>query len=225
MAILVVCQNCHQRFKVSDKFAGQKGPCPKCKETIYVPKKDEQVQVHAPEHSETGARGKSGDLVLKPIERVETKLPLWATISICAAVLLLIIAALVFGRSAADGTKKALAIWGAILLAPPLVMAGYTFLRNDELEPYRGMWLWIRTGICSAVYVLCWAAFAWGVPQEWNGELWPWTFLGPGFGLAGATAAFACFDLDYASGFFHFAFYAGTTIFLGMMMGMNPFAG
>ena len=36
---------------------------------------------------------------------------------------------------------------GAVLLAPPLVLAGYSFLRDDELEPYSGRALWIRAGV------------------------------------------------------------------------------
>jgi hypothetical protein len=224
MAIVVVCQSCHKRFKVSEKFAGKKGPCPNCKETIYVPKADEQVQIHTPEHSEASARGRGGDLVLKPIEREETKLPTWAVISIGVACLMAMIIALIL-RGAEDSTKRVMAMIGAIVLAPTLVLAGYTFLRDDELEPYRGMWLWIRTGICSAVYVLCWAVYGFLVPEEWTDELWKWAFLGPAFGAAGATAAFACFDLDFGSGFFHFVFYAGVTLLLALMMGLPVFGG
>ena len=31
MAIAVICPGCKASFRVSDKFAGQTGPCPKCK--------------------------------------------------------------------------------------------------------------------------------------------------------------------------------------------------
>ncbi|HUS39518.1 MAG TPA: hypothetical protein VMX74_08710 [Pirellulales bacterium] len=224
MAIIVVCRSCRKRFKVSDKFAGQKGPCPNCKEPIEVPKKDEQVQVHTPEHSEASARGKSGELVLEPIAREEFKISRWVGIAIGVSSLVVLILALSF-RGAEESTKRNLAALGAIVLAPPLIIAGYAFLRNDELEPYRGKWLWVRTAICSVVYVLLWAGYGFFVPGEWTDQVWKWAFLGPLFGTAGATAGFACFDLDFGSGFFHFAFYVGITLMLGMILGLNFFGG
>ena len=220
MAIIVVCQNCHQRFKVSDKFAGKKGPCPKCKTILMVPSKEEAVTIHTPEHSEQGAKGKTGQMVLEPVAREVTQLSWGAIGAIAGAVLAAAVAALMFRGF---GHNKLVFAIGGTLLAPPLILVGYWFLRNDELEPYQGKWLWIRTGICAAVYVICWAVYAYFiVPSGWTDELWKWAFLGPVFGLAGATAAFACFDLDYASGFFHFAFYIGVTLVLGMLMGLNP---
>nr|NIL96054.1 hypothetical protein [Planctomycetales bacterium]NIP68120.1 hypothetical protein [Planctomycetales bacterium] len=153
MAIIVVCRNCHKRFKVSEKFAGQQGPCPNCKSIIQVPTANEQVKIHTPEHSEETARGRTGQLVLEPIARQPVTFPRWAGITIGVTSLILLMVAWSFS-GAADSTKRVLAVAGTILLAPPLVLAGYTFLRNDELEPYRGVWLWIRTGICSAIYVL-----------------------------------------------------------------------
>jgi len=32
------CENCGQKFKVPETQAGKKGKCPKCKDTIVVPK-------------------------------------------------------------------------------------------------------------------------------------------------------------------------------------------
>lgn len=224
MAIIVVCRECHKRFKVSDKFAGQTGPCPNCKAVIQVPTKDEEVKVHTPEHSEESARGKTGELVLEPIAREEFKISLPVGIAIGVSCLVVLILALSF-RGAEKSTKVKLAALGAIALAPPLIIAGYAFLRNDELEPYRGKWLWVRTGICSAVYVLLWAVYGNFVPAEWTDQFWKWAFLGPLFGTAGATAGFACFDLDFGSGFFHYAFYFGVTMMLGMMLGLDFFGG
>ncbi len=72
MAIQIICPGCHKRFKVSDKFAGKTGPCPQCKTSIKIPLKSEEVVVHAPE--EFGPKGDSGEAVLKPIARQETRL-------------------------------------------------------------------------------------------------------------------------------------------------------
>jgi hypothetical protein len=224
MSIIVVCRNCLQRFKVSDKFAGKKGPCPKCKKILRVPLKDEEVKIHTAEHSEQAAKGKSGELVLEPVSREQTQLSWWLLGFVGILVLGAVVLALTF-QGAAESTKSLLACSGVVLLAPPLAIVGYWFLRNADLESYTGLWLWIRTGICCLVYILCWAVYGFLVPGEWTDELWKWAFLGPVFGVVGATAAFACYDLDYSSGFFHFAFYVGVTTLLGMLMGLPVVGG
>ena len=43
----------HTRFKVSDKFAGQEGPCPKCKAKIKIPAKKVVKKCGEPDHVET----------------------------------------------------------------------------------------------------------------------------------------------------------------------------
>lgn len=222
MAIVVVCQNCHQRFQVSEKFAGKKGPCPKCKTVLTIPAAGEEVKIHTPDHSEGGARGKSGKSVLKPVSRDKAQMPMWAWGAISGAVVVVLVVVFAM-RGAEPATQNMVAALGAILLAPPLCLAGYSFLRNDELEPYSGKWLWIRTAICSAVYVLCWVVYGFMVPPEWTDEVWKWAFLGPAFGVAGATASFACFDLEFSNGFLHFVFYMGVTMCLAWMMGLPLF--
>src|SRR6476620_5372965 len=72
MAIDVTCPGCKTRFQVSDKFAGKKGPCPKCKTVITIPKKEDEIVIHAPEQS--GPTDSKGVAVLKPLTRVETTL-------------------------------------------------------------------------------------------------------------------------------------------------------
>ena len=49
MAINVICPGCHTRFKVSDKYAGVEGPCPKCKVKIKIPEKSDEVVIHTPD--------------------------------------------------------------------------------------------------------------------------------------------------------------------------------
>src|SRR5258708_9739278 len=85
MPIQVTCPGCLKRFSVADKFAGQKGPCPKCKQIITIPKKQDEVIIHAPDHSETGHVDASGRNVLKNYKRMDTKFqPLLFTAVIAA---------------------------------------------------------------------------------------------------------------------------------------------
>ena len=227
MPITVVCRSCHQRFQVSDKFAGRQGPCPKCKATIYIPKPEEEVKIHTPEHSEASAKGVSGQLVLKPIAREKTRLARWQIIALAVGLVGVLVVAIAM-RWFPD-LRQIAAMVGLLLLSAPLAAAAYAFLRDPELEPHSGMALWTRAGICAAIYMSCWAFYVWGmryfVPLamvQSSGDIWKWVFIGPLFGLAGATAALATFDLDLGNGFFHFCFYVVITLLLALLMGLQP---
>ncbi len=218
MPIVIVCKQCRTRFKVSEKFAGRKGPCPKCKAPIYVPKPDEEVEIHTPVHSEAGARGVEGQLVLEPVSRPPMELPIWAMGAIATAVVAVFVTAYLLQPDEGEAPNVAVAVVGLLVLTPALIVAGYSFLRDDELEPYRGQWLWIRTAICSGFYLGLWGAYA-AAPATWTDDLWKWAFIGPLLAGAGTTVVFSCLDLDVASGFFHFVFYFGTTMLLAWLMG------
>jgi len=223
--ITVVCRSCHQRFQVSEKFAGRTGPCPKCKAPIYIPKPSEEVKIHTPEHSEAGARGVTGQLVLKPIAREATRLAIWQIAALVGGGVALLVAAVAL-RWTAEETRKQAATIGLLLISAPLAAAAYTFLRDPELEPYRGVTLWVRSGICGAIYAGFWGAYLFLLPGAFKAqagaEIWKWAFLGPALGLAGATTALATFDLDLGNGFFHYCFYVVISLVLALTMGLQP---
>src|SRR5882672_3989576 len=86
MPITVLCPGCKARFSVSEKFAGKKGPCPKCKTVITVPEvMAEEVKIHVPELFASGGKDSKGRAVSKPILREETKLKPVATAAAAAA--------------------------------------------------------------------------------------------------------------------------------------------
>ena len=112
---------------------------------------------------------------------------------------------------------------GALVLAPPLVLGGYAFLRDDELEPYRGLSLYVRIAICSLVYALLWAVYAW-VPF-WaldldTLELFHLLLVLPPIIIAGAVAAFAALDLDFGNALIHYGLYVLVTMALCLIMGV-----
>ncbi|MCY2992770.1 MAG: hypothetical protein NTY19_33550 [Planctomycetota bacterium] len=163
MAISVVCPSCKKRFSVHDKFAGKKGPCPKCKAIIQVPEKTEEVVVHVPDAF--GPKGTTGRAVLKPVARADTKVsPVLTAIVIVASLAVLITAWLL--RSPKGDVSWLVLTVGALGLAPPLVWGGYAFLRDDELEAYRGRELLLRACICGLVYATVWGVAAWAVPSH-----------------------------------------------------------
>jgi hypothetical protein len=220
MAISVVCPSCKKRFQVSDQFAGQTGPCPNCKAPIKIPEKGPEVTIHAPETFASGGRGRGGELVTKPIARKQVKLQPVTAAAVVAGV---VAAALVayFARGLFQEMLIA-RIVGLALISPPLVLAAYWFLRDDELEPYSGKSLYIRAGACALVYMVLWAVFAYVADRGiLTGELWTWFFVAPPFLFAGALVAYASLDLDFGNGFFHYAFYLLATVLFGWIAGLG----
>ena len=222
MPITVVCPGCRKSYRVSDKFAGKKGPCPNCKTILQIPTKDEQVVVHEPE--DFGPTDSKGRAVLKPIARAETKVsPLVATLVI-GAILATLSVALAYRISGTE-VSTAILFVGAILLAPPLVWGGYAFLRDDELEPYRGAEMWIRAGLCALVYAILWGLVAVVKGYVLEGEpleIVHMVFIAPLMVTIGGFAAFASLDLEFGTGAIHYAFYLGVTVMLRLIMNLPP---
>jgi len=220
MSIVVICRNCRKTFKVSDRFAGKSGPCPNCKATIRVPEKRKEVQVHAPTEFGSGGRTTEGKLALKPIAREETKLEPVATVAAVAAAVVVLLVAFVAGRVRLFDNLLVTA--GALLLiSPPLCAAGYSFLREEELQPHRGLSLWVRAAICGAGFAALWGGYAYVARSMLSGELWEFMFVVPAFLAIGGLVPRVTFDLEYGNGFLHCAFYVLVTGILGWVAGLG----
>jgi hypothetical protein len=221
MPIEVVCPGCQKRFNVSEKHAGKKGPCPNCKTEIKVPAKSEAVVVHEPEAF--GPKGRSGKAVLKPIARTETKVsPLLTAIIIVTTLTVLGIAWAL--RSPEGDVSMVVLLLGAIGLAPPLAWAGYTFLRDDELEPYRGRELWLRVAACAAVYAVLWGLVAIVSQYVLGGERFEIVHIAvlvPVLVAIGASAAYLSLDLEYGIGALHYGLYLVVTVLLRLILGLS----
>jgi cation transport ATPase len=231
MPLNVVCPGCKKRFTVSEKFAGQKGPCPQCKTVIEIPKEQEEVLIHAPEAA--GPKDSKGTAVLKPILREETNFDGKIAGAIAGLVLLTFIGAWMIGSSYKPKVKgkKAEIPWmlqglAALALAPPLALAGYSFLRNDELEPFRGKELAIRVLVCGAVYAALWGGYAmvpWALGLDKGFELFQLSYVVPPFILVGMFAAYASLELDFLTGSMHYGLYLIVTVLLRVVAGMSAF--
>ncbi len=230
MPIQVTCPGCLKRFKVADKFAGQKGPCPNCKQTITIPKKEDEVVIHAPDHSEAGAIGAGGRHALKTYRWKDTKFQPLVFTGVAGAVLVALLAALVVRSQGNPETwLKALA---AIVLGPPLAWAGYTFLRDAELEGYQGVPVILRSVACGLAYALLWGVFVFlgyrffGTDAMTKGlEIWQMVVLLVPVFAGGTLAAFASFDLDPGSAFFHCAMYFAVTVILRLVAALPAVPG
>ena len=217
MSIIVVCTECRKSFKVSDKFAGKSGPCPNCKKVLRVPTKEEEVTIHAPAAFAEGGRTKTGKLITQPIARTNLKLSPVAIAAIAGGTILCLIAAGVGGTMGLFQNLLAMAA-ALLVVSVPLVIAAYGILRDDELEPYRGRALYLRTVICSVGYVILWGIFS-TLPGQGllSGELWNWLAVVPPLVALGGLVATATLDLEYGSGALHYGFYLVATVILGRL--------
>ena len=221
MPIQVVCPGCRKRFQVGDQFAGKSGPCPHCKTTITIPAADQQVKIHAPspvsKAAITGAH-----LVLKPIAHRDMKWRAGAAAIIAGgSLLVLLVCYLAQGVLAASVWLRG---FGLLVVSPLLVLAGYTFLYDDEFEPYRGRRLYLRSGILAVVFVVLWGIYSYRVaPYMAAGEVqvWVWFIVFIPILILGALASLATLDLDFGNGFFLYVFYLVVTMLLGWAAGIG----
>jgi hypothetical protein len=217
MPIFVVCPGCRKRFEVGDQFAGRTGPCPHCKTPIKIPEKSEEVVIHGPAAATPPGKTRTGKAAAKPVARKDAKFrPIVAAAIGASAVA--VSAAAFFGRSVLSESWIFRAI-GLLLVSPPLVIGGYAFLRDDELEPYRGKWLYLRAGILTLTYVALWGIFGRIEISMLSGDVWQWLIVAPPFFVVGALVAMACLDLDFGSGFFLYSFYVLVTVVLRWLAG------
>lgn len=215
MPILVLCSECKAKYRVSEKFAGKKGVCPKCKAPITVPN-IEEVKIHVPEEFEGGGKDAKGRLVTKPISRAETKFnPVLLSAFIGAALAVLVVA---WVAGTLFQSNLLIAGVGLLLVTVPIVAGSYALLRDDELEPHRGRAMWIRSAIVAVVYAALWGVFAF-LPASMFAEGWNWLFIAPPFLIAGATVAFAALELDYTTALLHYMGYLLATVILRAVAG------
>jgi hypothetical protein len=219
MPIPVTCSKCLTRFSVNEKFAGKKGPCPKCKAEILIPTLEQAVVIHAPPDS--APKDSTGKSVLKPIKRVETEVTKRGIAISVGAVLGAILLAIAMRMT--GGTPIPARIIAAILLAPPLIWVGYTITRDSELEPYRGRELWNRLAIVSAIFSALWLIYIWVAPYvldiDYGSEM---SLMSSGITLVvmlglGAIAAMAAFELEFIGGLTIAGIYIAPTLLLAIL--------
>jgi predicted Zn finger-like uncharacterized protein len=229
MPIAVVCPGCKAQFRVSDKFAGKQGPCPKCKAVINVPAAAaNEVVIHAPDEGHaTAGKDAKGRLISKPIPRSAFRPTRARMAAVAGAVVGIIAAALILrllDGPVGGAAMTALRMAGLVAVSLPIVIAGYSFLRDvEDPDPYRGRTLWLRAGICALAYVLLWGAFAL-VPNDLlaGADYWIWFIVPAPFLVLGTLAALGTLDLDGTNAFFHYAFFLVVTLGLRFLCGMPP---
>ncbi len=219
MSIIVVCPGCLKSYKVSDKSAGKSAPCPNCKRPLQIPTKESEVKVHVPEAFAGGGKSAAGKLVTKPIAHIDVKLKPVAMAILVVAVVAVLVVTWFLGRAGFLDTIAVAA--GLLIISPPLAVAAYEMLRDDEFEPFRGGSLYLRSAACGWAYALLWGVFAMLSPYIVTGEVWNWFFVLPFIGV-GALVPMGAFDFEFGDGAFHCGFYLVATLLLRWAAGMPP---
>ena len=221
MRIAVVCPGCKSRFAVDEKFAGKQGPCPKCKVVITIPATAaEEVKIHAPEEFVSGGKTMTGRPATKPVMFREARFRPLSAAAVGGGTLAVFAAAWFFRNWNSQWTVVAGAL---VVLSPVIAAGGYLFLRNRELEGYRGRALWLRAACCGAAYAALWG-FYWALHHYGvvTGESWQLTVMAAAFASVGGGAAFAAFDFDFGAGAVHYGFYLLVTLALRAAFGLPP---
>jgi hypothetical protein len=221
MSISIVCPGCRKRFQVADQFAGRTGPCPSCKHPIKIPAKGEEVQVHTPTEFAGGGRTTTGKLITKPISRRVLRFDMKTAVIIGAASLVVLVLTWLLGANQVFARFPVLIAVGLVLISPPLVLAGYKFVYNEELEPYQGKELYIRAGCCALAYIGVWGAFAHLAHSGVLTEIWMLMIIAPPLIVIGGAAGLAALDLEFGGGCLMYSFYLLLTILLYRIAGMG----
>ncbi|MBI1900876.1 MAG: hypothetical protein HYS13_07165 [Planctomycetia bacterium] len=216
MPIAVICPGCKASFRVSDRFAGKTGPCPKCKTPIQIPEaaKDEVV-IHAPD---VGPKDSKGRAITRPLGRPIERIPLQVKVALGAGIPLALVSAWILGKTALL-QDAVVAVIALVVVSPPIVWVAYRLQRGDDFNAFYGKALLLRTVICAVAYAGLWVGFHL-IPPEFLVDvvgtsskeppplsMWKWMLIVPPFVIAGSLIALGCFDLDFGQGFLHFACY------------------
>ena len=225
MSIRVTCPGCHTRFNVSEKFAGRDGPCPKCRATIRIPDKGQEVVIHAP--VDARPKGKPDPLASRPIFRREVVIsPLLWTV-IFGVVGTLFAVAVLLRWQIAD--KVHFPLWvliaGAMVVAIPTVYAGYGVLRDSELGAFMGRDLWIRIAICAGIYAALWLVMPVTAYAVHGYDTMAWLIAMTIMIALGGAVAMSVLDFDYLNGVLHYGMYLGCALLLRWVMGVGIFPG
>ena len=219
MPIAVICPGCRAQFRVSEKFAGKEGPCPKCKTRITIPLVDD-VKIHTPEEATPTAAGGKATTATgtpRPVARAKRELKVVPTLLVAGAAIIVLVVAWLGGELIRENV--ALRVAGVLVVSLPLAIAAYAVLRDDELEPYRGRELLLRAVLCAAGYSLLWGIF-WYLPDDAFRSNLYWLFIAPPFLAVGAGIALGCFDLPVQEALLHYAFYVLATLALRWLVGL-----
>ncbi len=144
-----------RRFQVSEKFAGQKGPCPKCGHIIEIPK--EKVIIHAPDEIIVEGKKVKNPEFVRPIERESFSFTRRQIIVNIVGACCIVLFAYLFHFLGSGIVKWSAATLGILVTAFALARTSYILVRNpDDLEIFLGRELFRKSAFTAIGYTIAW---------------------------------------------------------------------
>ncbi|TWU26165.1 hypothetical protein Pla52o_00170 [Novipirellula galeiformis] len=182
--------------------------------------------IHVPDDG--APKDRTGQSILKPIKRTETDVTRKGLILTISAIVGVFAIAIGFRfMEVAEGARMIANMIGLIAIAPPLVRAGYSFVYDQELEPFTGIELRNRVWLCSALFASLWIIYAF-VPTyvfelDRAAEMDYMTFgiiLCVMLGI-GTFISMMTFEVEGLGGLTHAGLYLLTTVLLAIVSGVT----
>ncbi|MDO5554692.1 MAG: hypothetical protein Q4G68_13115 [Planctomycetia bacterium] len=215
MAINVICPGCMTRFQVSDRFAGKKGPCPKCGHIIEIPK--EKLVVHAPEDITSGGKTFKGGSSIRPILQSRFVFSVRQLSIALTGVVLVLALAWSMSLWPASLAKNITGMVGCTAVGFCLVAFGYMMVREeDDLEILLGHELHRRSLYTAVCFALSWLALE-GIISYMSPGPFVVIYLVP-IAILGAAAAVIIFDTDVNKAGLLYAFFLIAVVILRGLM-------
>lgn len=146
------------QFEVSDRFAGKKGPCPKCGHIIEIPKAN--VTIVSPDELVVDGKKVQNPDHVRPIEQKSYSFTASAVIVNLAVLTAVLAVALVFHFVHAPFLAVPVGIALVLAVAYPLMKYGYmTFRDPNDLEIFLGGQLGKKSILGAAVLLALWLVY------------------------------------------------------------------
>ena len=146
------------QFEVSDRFAGKKGPCPKCGHIIEIPKVN--VTIVSPDELVVDGKKVQNPDHVRPIEQKSYSFTASAVIVNLAVLTAVLAVALVFHFVHAPFLAVPVGIALVLAVAYPLMKYGYmTFRDPNDLEIFLGGQLGKKSILDAAVLLALWLVY------------------------------------------------------------------
>lgn len=210
MAIRVICPGCMSSFEVDDRFAGKKGPCPKCGHIIEIPK--EKLVIHAPDMVTDGKKTRAVGHDAKPIAMKRFvwtgKDVFWSILGSLGVISLLFLIGAVHNHVLST-IVGAIAAFG---IAYPICDFGYMLIRDEnDLEMFLGNERHKRALFAALVFGASWIVFE--IFVAFLGGQGAITCLYMiGLGAIGAIGALVFFDCNYGKAFLVYLMFMAAAI-------------
>jgi hypothetical protein len=211
-----------KRFQVSDRFAGQKGPCPNCKTIIEIPKAAVVIHGIEPASPYSGGNLRTKRIPIKPLERIVDDFDVKHAAVYAASAFGVFLAAVIVGLlSLSVGTRSVLGLFGLLVSVYPLSLFGYQVLRDHEqLFIYTGVDLHRRTGLTALGYVILWIIFEYFL-QYTNAFGAVSVLYFAAFAVFGMFLALLVLEIPLGNALMHFLIFAVPIILLRYLSGLD----